>query len=288
MVSSKTLKIAIHELTRLFHAAGLEQARLDARLIVMHAAGYTPEAALTGHDRVLSTSECAKVEALKRRRLEREPIAYLLGHREFWSLNFHVSSEVLIPRPDTETLVSCILDRFTTEKTKAPLRILDLGTGSGCILIALLKDMEHASGVGVDLSESAIAVARNNARIHDLSEKTSFFVGDWTESIQEAFDIVVSNPPYIPSIDIEGLDIDVRDHEPRAALDGGEDGLAFYRRLAKDIPRILSPNGFCAVEIGTGQSSNVQRILHESGLKDVSVVSDLVGLERVVFGYSPS
>ncbi len=255
---------ALVGLTDGLKAAGIESARLDARLLMAHALGISKTAVFIHPERRLSDDEEVLLGRLAERRLRREPMSHITGRREFWSLSFKVTADTLDPRPDTETLVEASLARIA-DRT-APLRLLDLGTGTGCILLALLSELPNASGVGIDQSPAALLVARENAKTLDLGFRAGFVLGDWGRGIDQSYDIILSNPPYIPDDDISGLEVEVAQFEPRSALAGGLDGLDCYRALAPDIHRLLKAGGFAAVEVGQGQAGAVGRILAGRGL----------------------
>jgi release factor glutamine methyltransferase len=212
------------------------------------------------------------------RRRQRQPASQILGTREFWGLEFAVSPEVLDPRPDSETLVSAALGGIGNRA--APLRVLDLGTGTGCLLLALLSELPNARGLGVDVSPAAIRVAEANCLRLGLSSRAELRIGNWGESLSERFDLIIANPPYLSSEDIAGLQPEVARWEPRVALDGGADGLDAYRKLMPEIARLLVNDGFAAVEIGWTQAAAVKAICQVAGLAVRSCVRDLAGRER--------
>jgi release factor glutamine methyltransferase len=218
------------------------------------------------------------------RREKREPVAYILGRREFWSLELEVTPAVLIPRPDTETLVEAALAEF---KQTPPARILDLGTGSGAILIALLKEWPRATGIGVDISAAALAVAGRNALRHGVADRMKLRRGDWSDGIDERFDLVISNPPYIGADEYAHLDSDVRDYEPAEALVSGPDGLKDIERIAKALPDLMHPDGHAIVEIGYKQAAGASHIFTNVGLKIVRIAKDLAGHDRAVVARLP-
>ena len=207
-------------------------------------------------------------------------MAHILGRREFWSLAFKVTADTLDPRPDSETLVQAVLDQVPDRS--AALRLADFGTGTGCLLLALLHELPNATGVGVDVSAAALAVAAENADALGLAQRASFHRGNWDDGIDPGFDIVLSNPPYIPSGDIAGLQPEVASFEPRLALDGGSDGLDAYRRLGPAAMRLLVPGGLAAFEIGLGQGDSVRRIMAAAGLRHIATARDLGAVERCV------
>jgi release factor glutamine methyltransferase len=216
------------------------------------------------------------------RRARREPVAHILGSKGFWKILLRVTPDVLTPRPETETLLDVLLPEIAMQQ---PLRVLDLGVGSGAILLAILAERPNAIGLGVDVSEEALAVARENAANLGLAARAGLIRGDWAAGLEpESFDVVVSNPPYIRSADIPGLAPEVRDHEPRIALDGGADGLEAYRILAPQILAMLRPGGVFGVEVGVGQATEVSAFFSEAGASSVNVRKDLGDRERVVWG----
>jgi release factor glutamine methyltransferase len=260
-------------------AADTESPGLEARLLVSAALGVTSEQIIAWPERTVADDGGARLAELLRRRLAHEPMSHILGRREFWSLDFAVTPDVLTPRPDSETLVTAVLD-YIAERSRA-LSLLDLGTGSGCLLLSLLSELPAAKGVGIDISEAALDVARRNAVALHLAGRADFRRGDWVQSIGERFDIVVSNPPYIARGDLAGLPAEVR-LEPVLALDGGPDGLAAYRALAAKLGRVVVPGGLVALEIGEGQATDVEGILIAAGLEPVGRRADLSGIVRCI------
>lgn len=261
-------------------AAGLEGAQREARLLMMEAAGLDRTAVFMHPERELDPAAIARLRALVSRRARREPMAHILGRREFWSLAFKVTADTLDPRPDSETLVQAVLDQV--DDREAPLRLVDFGTGTGCLLLALLHELRNARGLGIDASGQALEVARENADALGLALRAAFRRGDWDEEVGPAFDILVSNPPYIPSGEIDALQPEVARYEPRLALDGGADGLLAYRRLAPAAARLLAPGGLTAFEVGIGQGDSVVRIMQAAGLRHIATVRDLGGIQRCV------
>ena len=252
--------------------AGIASARLDARLLWDHARDIAASA-LFAHDRAATL-----FESLVQRRLAREPLAYIVGRKEFWSLDFAVGPGALIPRPDSETLIEQLCQAFP--ERGIPLSILDLGTGSGCLLVAALKEYPNARGVGVDASAAALVWAKRNVVQHDLAKRATLIESGWLEDAAPGFDVVLCNPPYIATADIANLAPEVNAHEPLVALDGGADGLDSYRALAPRISRLLASQGRAFLEIGTGQVTTVPMIFAGSQLKVVAVVPDLAGIFR--------
>ncbi len=271
------------EATRRLTDAGIDGARRDARLL-LEAAFAWPAHALTLGTPDVSADGLARFEGFLARRLQHEPVSRILGVRDFWSLPFRISPATLDPRPDSETLVQAVLDR--TEKT-APLRLLDLGTGSGCLLIALLTERPNAWGLGLDRAFEAAQMANLNANALGVGARAAFAVGDWTGAVQGRFDVILSNPPYIPLGDREGLAPDVREYDPALALFGGVDGLDPYRRFATELQGLLVPGGLLALEIGWDQGAAVQALLQQAGWHAVACLPDLAGRDRIIVAYSP-
>ncbi|WP_372423910.1 peptide chain release factor N(5)-glutamine methyltransferase [Salinarimonas chemoclinalis] len=261
-----------------FARAGLDEPALDARILVAEAAGVRPGVLLADLERPLGADATARLSGFAARRLAHEPVWRILGEAEFWGLRFRLAPQTLVPRPDTETLVETAL-----ALAPGP-RILDLGTGSGCILVALLAERRDAFGIGLDRSEEACRTARENARANGVGDRAAFVVGDWTRALAPTpgFDLVVSNPPYIPAADIPGLAREVRAHDPVRALDGGADGLDAYRAILARGRELLAPGGVLAVEVGIGQAEPVARLGEARGLVFLRLARDLAGIARVV------
>jgi release factor glutamine methyltransferase len=280
IAESSTRAGALTILRRAFAGAGLDTPELDARLLLMEALQVDGVEIAVRNDVPLGSAAALRLADFARRRLRREPVARILGHREFWGLDFELSPETLEPRPDTETIVeaalSWVLDR------QAILRILDLGTGSGCLLVALLRELPHATGVGLDRSFGALATARQNAVRNGVADRAAFVASDWATAISGRFDLIVSNPPYISSRDVPGLAPEVRYHDPAAALDGGGDGLAAYRIILAGLLDLLAPGGTAAVEIGSTQEQAIRDLADETGLTVAEVAHDLAGHSRAV------
>ncbi|MDH4385449.1 MAG: peptide chain release factor N(5)-glutamine methyltransferase [Caulobacter sp.] len=264
-------------------AAGVDQPAIDARLMLEAGAGVTRMDILTDPHRELDAGQAATFDGYIERRARREPVSHILGRKGFWKIMLSVTPDVLTPRPDTESILDVVLPAYPEGMRFS---VLDLGVGSGAILLAILAERPAARGLGVDTSEEALAVARENAANLDLNDRAAFLRGDWTAGLgDDSFDVVVSNPPYIPTAHIETLDPEVRDHEPRLALDGGEDGLDAYRLLAPEILRVLKPGGLMAVEIGHDQSAAVEALFRAAGVAQVRTVKDLALRDRVVTGF---
>ena len=259
-------------------AAGIDAPRRDARVLMQHALGLAPEA-LLADDRVpLGKGEARRLAALVRRRAAREPIAYLTGTREFWSLDFAVDRSSLVPRPESETLVEAVLAQARCLPARP--RVLDLGTGTGCLLVALLSEIPDAVGIGIDVSAAAVSLAQANARSHGLGRRASFAVADWGAPLAARFDIVVSNPPYVAARELASLAPEIALHEPRTALAGGDDGYENYRRLAPQVARLLAPKGLAAIELGAGMADEVGSLFTAVGLVEIGRRCDLSGIER--------
>jgi release factor glutamine methyltransferase len=263
-------------------AAGLVGPVIDARLLVEAAADATRADIVTDPHRPLTPGQEETLADYLSRREHREPVSHILGRKGFWKIMLNVTPDVLTPRPDTETVVEYVLRDFPEH---AAWSVLDLGVGSGAILLSILAERPAARGLGVDVSEEALAVARDNAAHLGLAGRLALLRGDWTEGLAEgSFDLVVSNPPYIATDVIETLEPEVRDHEPRLALEGGPDGLMHYRRLASEILRVLKPGGRFAVEIGYDQKEPVETLFREAGARGVVTLRDLGDRDRVVAG----
>ena len=273
-----TVGAVLRQTIKSFREQGIESAALDARLLVAQSLECAADDLVWREAEDFNPQAAAKLEKFVARRIAREPIAYIRGCRAFWKDEFAVSPETLIPRPDSEILIesvlSCIADK------NAPLSLMDLGTGSGCLLLSLLRDMPNASGIGIDQSVGALAVAKQNARRLGLEDRALFRVSDWFSNVSELVDIVVANPPYIVDKDLDGLDQDVRDFEPRSALDGGPDGLSSYRVIAKSLSTYLAADGFAAFEIGADQSQPVREVFEAAGFFVDRIVRDLGQRDR--------
>ncbi len=260
--------------------ARIDSPAIDARLLLEAATGASRIDILTEPYRPVTPQQRDQLDGWIERRLKREPVSRILGRKAFWKIMLNVTPDVLSPRPDTETLLDVALLAFESHRAFS---IIDLGTGSGAILLALLADRAGATGVGTDVSSEALAVAKENAANLDLDGRATFLRTEWATGFGDhSFDLVVSNPPYIPSDHIDGLDPEVRDHDPRLALDGGPDGLQAYRELAPEIRRVLKPDGVFAVEIGWDQGAAVKALFETEGFADVKVVRDLGDRDRVV------
>jgi release factor glutamine methyltransferase len=255
---------------------------IDARMLLEAASGVTRADIIGDPYRALTAEQLSELDRLLERRERREPVSQILGVKGFWKIMLRVTPDVLTPRPETETILDIVLPVIPEDR---PFRVLDLGVGSGAILLAILSERPLSVGLGVDASESALAVASENAETLGLSNRVTLAKGDWTAGLErDGFDLVVSNPPYIRSGDISSLAPEVRDHEPRLALDGGIDGLAAFRRLAVEIPKVLKPGGRFAVEIGFDQGAEVAGLFVQAGAIEVEVARDLGDRDRVIIG----
>lgn len=272
---------AVREAERRFAAAGIETARLDAILLVAHAAGIGADSIRTDPAKPLAPDAEGRLMTLLRKRAEdRMPVSRLVGKREFWGLSFELSSATLDPRPDSETLVEAVL-RHTGVHT-APLSVFDLGVGTGCLLLSILSELPGATGAGSDIDPAAVETARANADSLGLSARVRLACGDGFAGFDGPFDWIVCNPPYIPTADIDGLEPEVRDHDPRVALDGGPDGLDVIRRFVPAIAARLAAAGKTALEFGAGQARPVREIFEAAGLDCLETVTDLAGRPRVI------
>lgn len=268
--------------TAALRGAGIDEPRLDATLLLCAVQGVGRTALIAAPDAALSADEATAFAAMIARRAGHEPVSRILGHREFWSLDFRLSAATLDPRPDSEILVEAVLDRL--DDRDHPWRLVDLGTGSGCLLLTLLHELPQARGLGIDRAPGAVAMAAANAAALGLEGRSHFRVGDWLDGVAGDFDVVLSNPPYIASAEIATLEPEVRLHDPAAALDGGPDGLDAYRALLPQAAARLRPGGLCAVEIGHDQGAAVSALMRAAGFVVEPVLVDLARLDRVVVG----
>ncbi|TLP42613.1 peptide chain release factor N(5)-glutamine methyltransferase [Cohaesibacter sp. CAU 1516] len=268
-----------------FAGVGIDSARLDARLLACHALGLTETDMILQFDRTLCEDEAEAIEALAARRLKREPVAHILGQREFWGLPFHVSSDVLVPRPDSETLVSAVLEAVP-DRT-APLRIVDIGTGSGCLLLALLSELPNAQGLGVDISEAALTIAQRNAEDLGLADRVSFVQGDYANAIGPEVDILISNPPYLADKEMADLEPDVANYDPRHALVSGASGLEAYEAIFSTVGAWGKRPDVMAFEFGYRQAKDIlllsqqYKLCGDTDMK-CEVRQDLAGHDRVL------
>ena len=285
--AGQTVEAARRALTARLKSAAIESAELDARILTGHALGLDLTGLISAAQRQLTPDESARLEEFARRRLAGEPVARILGEKEFWGLPLQLSPATLVPRPDTETVVELALELLRADgNLDRPLRIADLGTGSGAILLALLSELPAAQGFGTDISETALHTASANAARAGLSDRATFIACDYASGLIGPFDLIVSNPPYIRTADIDGLAAEVRNHDPLAALDGGADGLDAYRALIPQAARLLAPGGALVVEAGQGQSGPIQALMTNAGLMPViAPKADLAGIPRAVAGH---
>jgi len=257
--------------------AGVDNPQLDARLLAGHALGLNRAEILSQSGRVLTDKEMGAVEGLLAQRAVGKSVGRIVGKREFWGLDFGLNEATLEPRPDSETLVEAVLKLGRGKKC-----ILDLGTGTGCLLLALLHEMPDATGVGIDIAPRAVEQAAKNAEALGLGGRAKFRVGNWFSGTTEKFDVIISNPPYIATTEIQTLMREVREHDPLRALDGGKDGLDVYRSLIPQLTDFLNPQGLVAFEVGEGQAKQVADLLRRNGFANVTTHKDLGGVERCV------
>jgi release factor glutamine methyltransferase len=274
---------AVRLMAQSFRLAGADSPEVDARALLGHALHLERPQLLSQSDRILEAREIAVVSALAARRLKHEPVARILGRKEFWSLVLQLSPDVLVPRPETETVVEAALDVVTRVGLRMEkLRLLDIGTGSGALLLALLSELPEATGTATDISPAALEVARSNAQRNGLAGRCSFLACDFAAGVSGPFDLVVSNPPYVARGDIATLAPEVRDYDPAVALDGGNDGLDGYRAIATEASRLLAPGARLIVELGLGQEPAVRTLFTKAGLNVGAVRNDLAGIPRAL------
>jgi release factor glutamine methyltransferase len=279
-LEGRTIGSALETTAAALASAEFEEPRRRARRLVAAALGLSAAEVFAHPERPLADHEVARVANVLRRAVAHEPLSRVLGTREFWGLGFRLSPDTLDPRPETETVVEAVLARVSDRGR--PYRVLDLGTGSGCIFLALLSELPEATGVGIDRVMGAATAARENAVALGLAGRAGVVVGDWAAAVGGRFDIVVANPPYIATGAIAGLPPEVRDFDPHRALDGGADGLDPYRAIAAALPRLLAPEGLFAAELGAGQDRKVAAILSAAGLAVDGTVDDLAGIARCI------
>jgi release factor glutamine methyltransferase len=286
MSSGLTIDAARRALTARFRAANIDSAELDARTLIGAVLNLDLTGLITSAARTITASEAKRLDEFAHRRLAGEPVARIVGKKEFWGLPIELSAATLVPRPDTETVVERALEILRAEGAQdRTLRIADLGTGSGAILLALLSELPDARGIGTDISADALATAETNAAQLGLADRADFIRCDYAAGLSGTFDLIVSNPPYIRTKDIAGLATEVRDHDPHLALDGGADGLAAYRALIPRSAALLAPGGALVVEAGQGQSEAIGTLMTAAGLTvDRCPKSDLAGVFRAVTG----
>jgi release factor glutamine methyltransferase len=267
---------ALRDGAQILAEAGVDNPRLESRLLLANALGCSAERLIRD---LTASAPASHFAMLIARRASHEPLAFILGWREFWSLRFRVSPATLIPRPDSETVVEAAL--VLCPDPQARIRVLDLGTGTGCLLLSVLHERPNAFGVGIDRSQAAAHLALGNARDLGLAERSAFLCGDWAGSISGRFDLVLSNPPYVSTAELGGLMPDVARHEPQTALDGGNCGLAAYRAIIAALPQLLTPSGTAVLELGAGQFDAVGRIAAAAGFR-VDARLDLAGITRAI------
>jgi release factor glutamine methyltransferase len=283
VASGRRIDAERRDIARRLRDRGIDRPDLDARLLLGHSLGLDHAGLVRASDRLLDPAETASIEALVARRLAGEPIARITGTKEFWSLPLALSPAVLVPRPETETVVEQALAAIDRDGPRMRMfRIADLGVGSGAILLALLSELPNAFGVGTDRDPAALAVARHNARRLGLDSRAAFVACDFGTALASGFDLVVTNPPYIASSEIATLDADVRDYDPRGALDGGPDGLAAYRAITADARRLVAPKAHFIAEFGNGQGDAVAALFAIAGFSSIRIVPDLAGIARTL------
>jgi release factor glutamine methyltransferase len=260
--------------------AKIESASLDARILLQHAVHINREELMGRPLASMTQAQMDHYKSLLEKRSQRQPVAQLIGKREFWGMDFRVTGDTLDPRPDSETLIEAVL--AARPDRNAPIKILDLGTGTGCLILTLLKEYKNAVAVAVDRCAQALEVARGNAQALELEGRVQFVESNWCEKVQGVFDVVISNPPYIPSADIAGLETEVKKFEPMGALDGGVDGMDAYRAILSQIKKVLSPGGIAAFEIGFGQQQSLESLAKGAGMQLVSHRKDLSGVVRTL------
>ena len=281
--SGVSVSEALHHVVQSFRTGGVEEAEADARVLIGHALHLDRARLIAQSDRILEAREVTVISALATRRLRREPVSRIVGQKEFWSLPISVTPDVLVPRPETETVVEAALDFVIRSGLRLEkLRVLDIGTGSGVLLLALLNELKNAVGTGTDVNSAALDVARANAARCRLDSRCNFVVCNIATGVEGPFDLIVSNPPYIAHDEIETLAPEVRDYDPQVALDGGQDGLNAYRSIAADAKRILAPGGRLFVELGAGQDEQVRALFTKAGLSPGIPRKDLAGIPRVL------
>jgi len=279
---STTIEQARRQLAEGFREAGLDSPELDARLLVGHALGLDHAGLAAQAHRLLSATEWATISALAGRRLKHEPVARIFGAKEFWGLTLRLNAETLVPRPETETVVEAALDAIDHGHGRKHVRIADLGTGSGALLLALLSELPFAYGIGTDLSPAALDCARRNAVELGMATRAAFVACDYAAALKQPFDLIVANPPYIAHADIRTLDAQVRLFDSPRALDGGRDGLDGYRAIAGDIGRVLALQGALVLELGAGQCGAATKLFVAAGLAAGPVSPDLSGTPRAL------
>ena len=284
-IAGPTVEAARRALAARFRKDKIDSAELDARMLVGAALGLDLTGMIAAASRLVTGDQSAMIEDFAHRRLAGEPVARILGCKEFWGLPLQLSPATLVPRPDTETVVELALKMLRAAPACTRLRIADIGTGSGAILLALLSELPGAYGVGTDISEAALQTARANSTHLGFASRAGFVACDYAAALSGAFDLIVSNPPYIRSAELDGLAVEVRDHDPRRALDGGADGLDAYRALVPQAVRLLGPGGALVLEAGHDQSGDIAGLLTAAGLtRERPAKADMAGIRRAVAG----
>ena len=275
----------VREAAKRLADAGVDSAHLDARLLMQHILELDTAGLIAKGQDLLSRQQRNQFDHLLRRRAAREPIALIVGCKEFWGLSFEVSAETLVPRPDSETLVEVSIRHLGDRAQSQALRILDLGTGTGCLLLALLHEWPMTTGVGCDINPHAVELATRNAAQLGLGNRAVFLRSDWTSGVSGSFDLILANPPYIPESEIADLSPEVSQYEPRLALSGGADGLDAYRALANLLPHVLNPEGVVVLEVGIYQAETAKNLMFSGDkMKFLDMGSDLAGIQRCIVG----
>jgi release factor glutamine methyltransferase len=287
--TGQTVEAARRALTARLRIAAIDSPELDARILVGAVLGLDLTGVIVAAKQLVSVAEAAGLERAARRRLAGEPVARIVGVKEFWGLPLQLSAATLVPRADTETVVELALEmlRATPDSDRA-LRIADIGTGSGAILLALLSELPETCGIGTDISVAALRTASGNAAGLGFADRAAFVACDYAAALSGGFDLIASNPPYVRSAEIADLASEVRDHDPRCALDGGADGLDAYRALVPQAARLLAPGGAVVLEVGRGQSGDAEGLMAAAGLMlERPAKADLAGVRRAVAGRKP-
>jgi release factor glutamine methyltransferase len=283
------IKTAINNASLLLREAGVESNRLDANILLCHLLGKSREYIFMKASEILEAGIIDKFNELIKRRVNKEPIAYIIGKKEFWGLDFIVNRDTLIPRPDSETIVQAVLDKAKAIAINSgkylqllDIKLADIGTGSGCIIISVIKNLPSASGIAVDINVNALKIAKENSLANGVSKQIEFIESNWLDNIDNKFDIIVSNPPYISQADFVDLMEDVKNYEPKIALVSGSDGMDSYRYIASQAKEKLVNNGFVILEIGQGQSEQVSDIFIKQGFVIEDIRNDLSGIARCI------
>ena len=267
------------KITKILAEGGIETNSLDARIILKEIFNFDEKELILNSDLILSESKISKVQKIITRRLNFEPVSKIFGKRDFYNSTFSISDDVLDPRPETENIVE-IANNFILEKGYES--FIDLGTGSGCIILSILKENKNLTAIGVDISIDAINIAKKNSKDMKLEKRSSFLVSNWLSSIYSSYDLIISNPPYIPSDEIITLSKTVKNFDPLISLDGGQDGLKCYKEIAQDINRVINKNGRVILEIGYNQAHDVIKIFESKEFKLLKIYNDINGLNRIL------